>query len=115
MLGYGSGFWNGDDVDEVGIDVGDVDAGGLGQRVGFVALGEKYATALDAGQVLAPAKDIGQMQHVVLNAYINAGLTVLFLLVVFSVLFYAIKVGIAAWGKSERTDKETPFEPIPDA
>ncbi|WP_373694406.1 hypothetical protein, partial [Pseudomonas aeruginosa] len=26
-----------------------------------------------------------------------------------------IKVGIAAWGKSERTDKETPFEPIPDA
>ncbi|WP_413038159.1 hypothetical protein, partial [Pseudomonas aeruginosa] len=22
---------------------------------------------------------------------------------------------IAAWGKSERTDKETPFEPIPDA
>lgn len=83
--------------------------------VGFVALGEKYATALDAGQVLAPAKDIGQMQHVVLNAYINAGLTVLFLLVVFSVLFYAIKVGIAAWGKSERTDKETPFEPIPDA
>lgn len=83
--------------------------------VGFVALGEKYATALDAGQVLAPAKDIGQMQHVVLNAYINAGLTVLFLLVVFSVLFYAIKVGIAAWGKSERTDKETPFRPIPDA
>lgn len=81
--------------------------------VGFVALGEKYATALDAGQVLAPAKDIGQMQHVVLNAYINAGLTVLFLLVVFSVLFYAIKVGIAAWGKSERTDKETPFEPSP--
>ena len=49
------------------------------------------------------------------QAYINAGLTVLFLLVVFSVLFYAIKVGIAAWGKSERTDKETPFEPIPDA
>lgn len=57
----------------------------------------------------------GAVQHVVLNAYINAGLTVLFLLVVFSVLFYAIKVGIAAWGKSERTDKETPFEPIPDA
>ena len=53
-------------------------------------------------------QDIGQMQHVVLNAYINAGLTVLFLLVVFSVLFYAIKVGIAAWGKSERTDKGNP-------
>lgn len=81
--------------------------------VGFVALGEKYATALDAGQVLAPAKDIGQMQHVVLNAYINAGLTVLFLLVVFSVLFYAIKVGIAAWGKSERTDKGNPVRAHP--
>ncbi|WP_217190097.1 carbon starvation CstA family protein [Pseudomonas shirazica] len=83
--------------------------------VGFLALAKKYSAALDAGQVLAPAKDIGQMQHVIFNAYTNAGLTVLFLVVVFSVLFFAVKVGFAALGRKERTDKETPFQALPDA
>jgi len=83
--------------------------------VGFLALAKKYSTALDAGQVLAPAKDIGQMQHVIFNAYTNAGLTILFLLVVFSILFFAIKVGYGAWGRKERSDKETPFQALPDA
>jgi len=83
--------------------------------IGFLSLAKKYSTALDAGQVIAPAKNIDQMQHVIINAYTNAGLTVLFLFVVFSILFYALKVGIAAWGNKERTDKETPFQPMPDA
>ncbi|MNJ11145.1 Inner membrane protein YjiY [compost metagenome] len=83
--------------------------------VGFLALANKYSVALDAGQVLAPAKDIGQMQHVIFNAYTNAALTGLFLFVVFSILFFALKVGIAALGKKERTDKESPFQALPDA
>ncbi|MGE7960575.1 carbon starvation CstA family protein, partial [Pseudomonas sp. NPDC089530] len=83
--------------------------------VGFLALAKKYSDALAAGQVLAPAKSIEQMQHVIFNAYTNATLTALFLLVVFSILFYALKVGIAAWGNKERTDKEAPFHALPDA
>jgi carbon starvation protein len=83
--------------------------------VGFLALATKYRTALDAGQVLAPAKTIDQMQHVIFNAYTNATLTALFLCVVFSILFYAIKVGVAAWGTKERTDKEAPFQALSDA
>ncbi|WP_194791552.1 carbon starvation CstA family protein [Pseudomonas sp. UFMG81] len=83
--------------------------------VGFLALAKKYSTALDAGQILAPAKDLGQMQHVIFNAYTNATLTVLFLFVVLSVLFFAIQVGRRAWVKPERTDRESPFQPIPDA
>ncbi|WP_409276787.1 carbon starvation CstA family protein [Pseudomonas defluvii] len=83
--------------------------------VGFLALADKYSAALDAGQVLAPAKDINQMQHVIFNAYTNAALTGLFLFVVFSILFFALKVGIAALGKKERSDKETPFQAVPDA
>ncbi|ROM72992.1 carbon starvation protein A [Pseudomonas brassicacearum] len=83
--------------------------------IGFLALARKYNDALAAGQILAPAKSIEQMQHVVFNAYTNATLTVLFLFVVFSVLFYALKVGIAAWGTKERTDKEAPFQAVPDA
>ncbi|MCK1792488.1 carbon starvation CstA family protein [Pseudomonas violetae] len=83
--------------------------------IGFLSLAKKYSDALANGQILAPAKDINQMQHVIYNAYTNATLTALFLFVVFSILFYAIKVGIAAWGKKERTDKEAPFQAVPDA
>ncbi|MEJ5061267.1 MULTISPECIES: carbon starvation CstA family protein [unclassified Pseudomonas] len=83
--------------------------------IGFLALAKKYSDALANGQILAPAKDITQMQHVIFNAYTNATLTALFLFVVFSILFYALKVGIASWGKKERTDKESPFQALPDA
>ncbi|WP_085648726.1 MULTISPECIES: carbon starvation CstA family protein [Pseudomonas] len=83
--------------------------------IGFLSLAKKYNDALAAGQVLAPAKNVEQMQHVIFNAYTNATLTALFLFVVFSILFYALKVGIAAWGKKERTDKESPFQALPDA
>ncbi|WP_070886111.1 carbon starvation protein A [Pseudomonas sp. D1-3] len=81
--------------------------------VGFLALAKKYQAALDAGQIIAPAKDIGQMQHVIFNAYTNATLTVLFLFVVLSVLFYAIKVGRAAWRKELRSDREATYEALP--
>ncbi|MGA9705620.1 carbon starvation CstA family protein [Pseudomonas sp.] len=83
--------------------------------IGFLSLAKKYSDALANGQILAPAKSIDQMQHVIWNAYTNATLTVLFLFVVFSILFYALKVGVAAWGNKERTDKEAPFQAIPDA
>ncbi|WP_460120695.1 carbon starvation CstA family protein [Pseudomonas sp. S2_C03] len=83
--------------------------------IGFLSLAKKYSDALANGQVLAPAKSVEQMQHVIFNAYTNATLTALFLFVVFSILFYALKVGIAAWGKKERTDKEAPFQALPDA
>ncbi|WP_347902125.1 carbon starvation CstA family protein [Pseudomonas purpurea] len=83
--------------------------------IGFLSLAKKYSDALANGQILAPAKDINQMQHVIYNAYTNATLTALFLFVVFSILFYALKVGISAWGTKERTDKESPFQALPDA
>ena len=83
--------------------------------IGFLSLAKKYSDALANGQILAPAKSIDQMQHVIWNAYTNATLTALFLFVVFSILFYALKVGVAAWGNKERTDKEAPFQAAPDA
>ncbi|EPN22029.1 carbon starvation CstA family protein [Pseudomonas syringae] len=83
--------------------------------VGFLALAKKYSAAADAGQILAPAKTMDQMQHVIFNAYTNSGLTILFLFVVFSILFYAIKVGRAAWTTKARTDKEAPYQAMPPA
>ena len=78
--------------------------------IGFLALANKYSDAMAAGQIIAPAKDMTQMQHVVFSAYINSVLTVLFLFVVLSILFYAIKVARQAFGKAERSDREAPYQ-----
>ena len=83
--------------------------------VGFTSLGQKYSTAIANGQILPPAKSMEQMQAVAFNAYTNATLTVIFLLVVFSVMFYAFKVSFAALRNPDRTDRETPFQPVPTA
>ena len=77
--------------------------------VGFIAQANKYRDAIAAGELLAPSKDFGQMQQVMVNNYINAGLTALFLFVVFSVLVYAVKAILAARRVSTRTDRETPY------
>ena len=78
--------------------------------VGFLALADKYQAAKAAGEILAPAKNIEQMNHVIFNAYTNAALTALFMVVVLSILFYAVKVGRTAWQNPNRTDHEAPYQ-----
>ncbi len=77
--------------------------------VGFVAQAKKYQASIADGQLLGAAKSMGQMHQVVINSYVNTGLTVLFLFVVFSVLFYAVKAILKARASSERTDRESPY------
>lgn len=76
---------------------------------GFLAQAHKYQAAIASGTITAPAKTVGQMQQIVTNAYVNTGLTALFLFVVFAVLFYSIKTIIIARRTPARTDKETPY------
>ncbi|KAB7628810.1 MULTISPECIES: carbon starvation CstA family protein [Stenotrophomonas] len=76
---------------------------------GFLAQAHKYQDAIASGTLTAPAKTVGQMHQIVVNAYVNTGLTVLFLFVVFSILFYAIKTIFMARRTPQRTDKETPY------
>ena len=48
------------------------------------------------------------MQQIVINNYVNAGLTALFLFVVLSVLFYAVGHRPRPRRRA-RTDRETPY------
>lgn len=82
--------------------------------VGFVAQAKKYQASIADGQLLGAAKSMGQMHQVVVNSYVNTGLTVLFLFVVFSVLVYAIKAILKARASSERTDRESPYVALTD-
>ena len=75
--------------------------------VGFLAQASRYREAIAAGNLIAPSKDMAQMQQVVINNTVNAGLTVLFLAVVAVVLAYALRCIAAARANPQRSDRET--------
>jgi carbon starvation protein len=76
---------------------------------GFLAQAHKFQDAIASGTITAPAKTVAQMQQIVTNAYVNTGLTALFLFVVFSVLIYAVRTILAARRTPQRSDRETPY------
>lgn len=83
-------------------------------KIGFLAAANKYQTALADGKLLAPAKSVEQMQQIVLNNYIDAGMAMMFLFLVVSILCFAVPACLRALGKGQRSDAETPFEPMPE-
>jgi carbon starvation protein len=82
-------------------------------KVGFLAKAAKYADALEAGKILAPAKSLDAMSRIVFNERLDAGLCLLFMTVVLSVLVYAVKASLDARGKTKPSTSETPFMPMP--
>ncbi|MCE1244769.1 carbon starvation CstA family protein [Oryzomicrobium sp.] len=83
-------------------------------KIGFLAAANKYRAAMEQGQLLAPAKTMEQMHQIVLNNYIDAGMAALFLFLVVSILLFAVPACRKALDKPSRTDKETPFELMPE-
>ena len=78
-------------------------------RIGFVAHARKFAAALDRGQVLAPAKSLGEMQRIVLNDWIDASLAAAFSLLVIAMLGFGIRAVLAARKSSVATAREAPY------
>lgn len=76
---------------------------------GFLAQARKFQQAIAEGTVTAPATTMGQMHQIVVSAYVNTGLTVLFLFVVAAVLVYSIKTILAARRNRQRSDKEMAY------
>ena len=77
-------------------------------RVSFLAHAGKYSEALAKNEVLAPAKDIGEMSQIIFNDQINAGLTALFLSVVVVVAIYGLRTAMKARKVGWSTAKEIP-------
>jgi carbon starvation protein len=65
-------------------------------RVGFLAHAGRFANAAARGEVLAPAKSLGEMGRIVMNDRIDAALCALFLGVVVSIIGYGIRTCLAA-------------------
>ncbi len=82
-------------------------------RVSFLAHAARYRQAIAEGTVLAPATSLQQMGRIVFNDMVNAGLCVIFMAVVVSILAFGIRAILAARRASQPTTRETPFEPLP--
>ncbi|MBD1227613.1 carbon starvation CstA family protein [Xenorhabdus griffiniae] len=81
---------------------------------GFFFLAKEYKQKIAEGGAELTAEQISNMNHIVVNNYTNAGLSILFLIVVYSIIIYGIKTAIKASKNPERTDNETPYVPVPE-
>ena len=76
-------------------------------RIGFLAHAKVYSEAAAKGQVLAPAKDMGQMSQIIFNDRIDAALAGVFVLVVLAIIVYGIRSCIEAYRADRWTAQET--------
>ncbi|RNF86137.1 carbon starvation CstA family protein [Montanilutibacter psychrotolerans] len=76
-------------------------------KIGFIANARKFADAAARGEVLAPAKSIEEMQRVVFNNYVDAGLTALFVCVLLATVFFGLRAALAAHRSSLPTARES--------
>ncbi|MFP5440087.1 MAG: carbon starvation CstA family protein, partial [Gammaproteobacteria bacterium] len=79
-------------------------------KVGFLAHADKFGAAYANGEVLAPAKDLAQMQQVIANDWINAVLCGLFLFVLVAMALFAVRTGWQALRQPQVTTQETAGE-----
>lgn len=57
-------------------------------KIGFLSHAEKFSQALNAQQVLAPAKSLGEMSRIIFNDYLDATLAILAVAIVLTVAVY---------------------------
>lgn len=78
--------------------------------IGFLAHADKYQAAIDAGKVLAPAKNMAVMQQIVFNDRLNAVVAAIFLAIVILVIIDSLRIWYKALVLKEKQElHETPF------
>ncbi len=81
----------------------------LSGPISFTAAAQKYAQGMQAGKLLAPAKNAAEMQRIVTNNYVDMALTGLFMLLVLTMLGFALRSIVRAWKANHPTTHEEPF------
>jgi carbon starvation protein len=79
-------------------------------KVGFLAIANRFSSALEQGIILAPAKSIEEMSRLVFNNRLDAALTLLFMFVVVSVVGFGWRVAIQSLKSETPTARETVYE-----
>ena len=80
-------------------------------KLGFFAQRDRYQTALDQGQLLPPAKDLGDMHTIVTNSTVDGVLAALFAVLIVIVILDAARVWVRALRTGPLPTTERPFVP----
>jgi carbon starvation protein len=83
--------------------------------ISFTGAARKYAAAIAEGRLLAPARDAAEMQRIVTNNYVDAGLTALFMLLVLAMAAFGLRTILKAWRINHPTAHEEPYVPLDSA
>lgn len=79
--------------------------------IGFLSHANKFQEAYNNGEVLAPAKNLGEMRQILFNDYIDAALCAIFMLVVIMVFISAIRIWIRVLKNQKLELHESPYIP----
>jgi len=74
--------------------------------IGFVAHARLFGDAAAAGKILGPAKTMEEMHRVIVNDYVDATMTALFVAVVLAMMVYGVIAIRRAWGDPKSTAVE---------
>ena len=77
--------------------------------ISFTAAANKYADAMQQGQLLAPAKTTAAMQQIVTNNYVDMVLTGLFMALVVVMVLFSLRSLVKAWRTNHPTAHEEPY------
>ena len=77
--------------------------------ISFTAAAQKYADALAAGNLLAPAKSVAAMQQIITNNRVDMVLTAIFMLLVVTMTLFGIRAIMQAWKSNRPTTHEEPY------
>ena len=81
--------------------------------VGFIAQARRFSAAAAEGKILAPAKNADQMTQVIVNNWVDAGLTAIFMVVVVAMLVFGVKAIFEALAAPNTTTREV-GDDVPD-
>lgn len=74
--------------------------------VGFIAQANRFSKAMAEGTVLAPAKTVEEMQRVIVNQWVDATLTAIFMIIVVGMLLFGLQALIKAMRDNGPTARE---------
>jgi carbon starvation protein len=80
-------------------------------KVGFLSHAKIFKQAYDSGKILAPAKTAAQMKQVLINDYVDATLTGIFMAVVIVVLLSALSIWFKIITNHKLPLHESPYVP----
>lgn len=77
--------------------------------ISFTAAANKYASAMQQGQLLAPAKTTAAMQRIVTNNHVDMALTGVFMLLIVTMVLFSLRALLRAWRTHHPTAHEEPY------